>query len=132
MHKSFYVVNATQGSDTAEILIYKPINSDWNMWFKDKEDVTAQNFVSAFKDLEENYKNIHIRINSPGGFVFDGNAIFNAIFQSKAFTKTFIDGLAASMASIIALASDEIEIAQNGMMMLHSPLSCVCGNAKEM
>jgi ATP-dependent Clp endopeptidase proteolytic subunit ClpP len=132
MQKPFYVINAAQDSDTAEILIYKPINSDWNAWFLNKEDITAQNFVSEFKKLEDNYKNIHIRINSPGGYVFDGNAIFNVIFQSKAKTKTFIDGLAASMASIIALASDEIEIAKNGMMMLHSPLSCSCGNAQDM
>lgn len=131
MPEKFYVINAAQGSDTAEILIYKPINSDWDMWFTSKEDITAQNFVSEFKALENNFKNIHIRINSPGGYVFDGSAIFNAIYQSKANTKTFIDGLAASMASIIALASNEVEIAPNGMMMLHSPLSCACGNAKD-
>jgi len=72
---------------------------------------------------------IHVRMNSPGGNVFDGAAIFNALKQHKSRVVTHIDGLAASIASIIALAGDEVRMAKNAFFMIHEPWSLVLGNA---
>lgn len=75
---------------------------------------------------------INLRINSPGGSVFDGLSIFNAVKQHKAKTITHIDGLAASISSIIALASDEIIMASNAFYMIHDPWGLVIGSAEDM
>lgn len=74
-------------------------------------------------------KTINIRLNSPGGSVFDGTTIFNAIKQHKSKTIAHIDGLAASIASVIALAADEVRMAENAFLMIHEPWSMVIGNA---
>ena len=92
--------------------------------------VNAEEFIKDLNDIKA--KTIHIRLNSPGGSVFDGTAIFNAIKQHKSKTITHIDGLAASISSVIALASDEIRMAENAFLMIHDPWSIVIGNADVM
>lgn len=82
------------------------------------------------KDLAEiKADTIHIRINSPGGNVFDGTAIANAIKASKAKIIIHIDGIAASISSIIALAGDEVYMADNAFFMFHEAWSITIGNA---
>ena len=73
-------------------------------------------------------KNISVRINSPGGDVFDGVAIFNALKEHPAHVTTKIEGLAASIASIIALAGDEVQAHKNAMYMVHDPWVLAAGN----
>lgn len=75
---------------------------------------------------------IDLRINSPGGQVFDGLTIYNLLTQHKARIVTHIDGLAASIASVIAMAGDEIRIAVNAMMMIHNAAGMCAGTADEM
>ena len=120
MRKPFEIV--AKGQDTADIYIYGDIGESWF-----GESVTAKQFV---KDLDGvKAQNLNIRINSFGGSVVDGLAIFNAI-KRKAGTKTVvIDGLAASIASLIAMAGDTVEIASNAMFMIHAPWGGVRGNA---
>lgn len=92
--------------------------------------ISADQFV---KDLNgSKASTVHIRINSPGGSVFDGTAIYNAIKQHKAHTVTHIDGLAASISSVIALAGDEVRMADNSFLMIHNPWSIVIGDASAM
>jgi len=92
--------------------------------------ISADQFV---KDLNASKAStIHIRINSPGGSVFDGTAIYNAIKQHKAKTISHVDGLAASISSIIALAADEVRMSDNTFMMIHNPWSIVMGDAASM
>nr|WP_262504354.1 ClpP-like prohead protease/major capsid protein fusion protein [Sphingobium sp. KCTC 72723] len=76
-----------------------------------------------------------MRINSPGGYVMEGLAIFNAIVGAKAAGRkvtVHIDGLAASMASVIAMAGDEIIMADNALMMIHNPWDVAIGDAREL
>jgi ATP-dependent protease ClpP protease subunit len=73
---------------------------------------------------------IHLRINSPGGDVFDGVAIHNALRQHPAQIITHIDGLAASIASVVALAGDEVRMAPNAFFMIHNPWGITIGDAK--
>jgi len=108
-------------ADEATFYIYDEI-SYWG--------ISADQFV---KDLNASKAStVHIRINSPGGSVFDGTAIYNAIKQHKAKTITHVDGLAASISSIIALAGDEVRMADNTFLMIHNPWSIVVGDARAM
>jgi len=95
-------------------------------WF----GLTSEQLVKDINAIDS--KVLHLRFNSPGGSVFDGTAVFNAIKQHKSKTITHIDGLAASIASVIALASDEVRMAENAFLMIHDPWSIVIGNADVM
>ena len=75
---------------------------------------------------------INLRINSPGGSVFDGLAIYNALKRHPARIHVDIDGIAASIASVIAMVGETINIAANGMMMIHDPHGVVVGNSADM
>ena len=92
--------------------------------------VNAEDFVKELNksDAEE----IHIRINSPGGAVFDGTSIYNAIKRHKSKTVIHIDGLAASIASVIAMAGDEVRMSENAFFMIHEPWSVVIGDSQMM
>jgi len=89
--------------------------------------IDAGQFVKDFDKIAA--KTIHVRFNSPGGSVFDGASIFNSIRRHKSKTISHIDGIAASIASVMALASDEVYIAENAIFMLHNPWSMVMGDA---
>lgn len=78
---------------------------------------------------------IDVRINSGGGYVMEGLAIFNALAEAKAAGRTirvFIDGLAASMASVIAMVGDEIAMADNALFMIHNPWDVAIGDAEQL
>lgn len=82
------------------------------------EGVTSMEVINRIQSVESD--EIHVRINSPGGSVFEGFAILQALLNSGKKVITHIDGVAASMASIIALAGDEVEIADFAMLMIHN------------
>lgn len=92
--------------------------------------IQAQEFVEQLNAIEAG--DIHLRINSPGGSVFDGQAIVTAIRQHPANVVAHVDGLAASMAATIAVAADEIRMADGAFMMIHDPWSIVIGPSSEM
>jgi len=123
MTKNWYQITATKNS--AEILIYEQIGE--NFW---GEGVSAKQFVKDLNALD--VKTITVRINSPGGNVFDGNAIYNALTAHKADIQVKIDGIAASIASVIAMAGDTVEMPENAMMMIHDPAGRVWGTAEDM
>lgn len=75
---------------------------------------------------------INVRINSPGGDVFDGFAIYNLLQDSQAKVHMFIDGLAASIASVITMAGDTVSIAKTAMMMVHNPVISTAGDADDL
>ncbi len=112
-------------TDTAEILIYDMIGEDL------LGGVTAKS-IKAELNKAKNAKSIDVRINSPGGSVFDGNAIYNLLVQSPAAVNVFIDGEAASIASIIAMAGDTITMGINATMMIHEPWTITGGNADDL
>lgn len=89
----------------------------------------AEQFVSLLEELQPKFERIRIRVHCQGGDVFEGIAIFNAIATCTAKTIAHVDGLAASMASVIVLAANEIYMAKNAYMMIHSPSGGANGNA---
>jgi len=108
-------------ANDATVYIYDEIG-----WF----GVEASQFV---KDLQKiTAGTINVRINSPGGNVFDGVAIANAIKSHSAKTVVYIDGIAASIASVIALAGDEVVMAENAFFMFHEAWSITIGSAEDL
>ena len=116
-----------EGSSTgAELYVYGDVVSD--KWFE--TDVTASEFVATLGGLKAD--SIDVFINSGGGSVFDGSAIYTALKRHEAKTTVYVDGIAASIASVIAMAGDEIVMAENATMMIHDPWTMTVGNSTEM
>lgn len=107
--------------DTADVIIYDVIGWPYN----DSSDLVRA--LAAMQD-----KKITVRINSPGGDVFDAVSIFNALQSHKSKVTTRIEGLAASAASFLALAGKEVQAYPNTMMMIHDPWVCIAGNQYEL
>lgn len=116
----FEIKNAAD-PEVAEVSIYDEI-SPWG--------VTAQDFVRELKAITAPLVKMHL--NSPGGDVYDGIAIFNAIKDHPATFNVYIPGLAASIATVIAMAGDEIAIAPHARMMIHDAWAFAVGNAEDM
>ncbi|MCT4640391.1 MAG: Clp protease ClpP [Bacteroidales bacterium] len=89
----------------------------------------GKNFSQLFGELESKYKKITIRLHCYGGEVFEGNVIYNTILNSSAEVTIIIDGVAASMGSIIMLAGVRLRMAENAYIMIHNPSGGVYGNA---
>lgn len=119
--KSWYQIKA-QSDESAEVLIYDEIG----FW-----GVTAAEFVRDLEALGD-VDRITVRINSPGGDVFDGITIYNALRRHAADIEVRIDGLAASAASFIAMAGDPVIMPENAMLMIHEPFGIALGGAGDM
>lgn len=126
--RRFEVVNKAE-EDAVEIFIYdaivgSDIEAEW--W----GGVSANAFVKALRGVTAG--TIHLRINSPGGDVFGARAIETALREHKARVVVHIDGLAASAATFIAMAGDEIVIADGAMFMIHKAWTYAYGNADDL
>jgi ATP-dependent protease ClpP protease subunit len=110
---------------TAELLVYDVIGSSW--W---DDGVTAKQVVNFLADQPDDAE-VHVRINSPGGDAFEGVAIYNVLAQNPRRIVVHVDGLAASAASVIAMAGDEIRMAENALMMIHNSSGLTIGTAAE-
>ena len=121
-NQSWYSIKA-KATDTVEISIYDEIGY-WG--------ITAKSFSKDLKALGNNLKQINLHIHSPGGDVFDGIAIYNLLKNHPANVTVYIDGLAASMASVIAMAGNEVIMPENAMMMIHKPWGIQGGDAEDM
>lgn len=114
-------------NNIAQIDIFGDIVSE--KWFD--EETSATSFRDALKELGD-VSTINLSINSGGGSVFDGIAIYNMLKSHKATVNVYIEGLAASIASVIAMAGDTITMRSGSMMMVHMPWTLSQGNAEEM
>lgn len=123
--KKFWSMKALDNK-TGEVLLYGEI-SDVSWW---GDEVTPKQFkedLDALGDVET----IKVFINSPGGDVFAGQAIYSMLKRHKAQVHVYIDGLAASIASLIAMAGDKVVMPANAMMMIHNPWTFAVGNAND-
>lgn len=119
-------VKAAGGGHDPEIYIYDDIGPGW-LGMIDGDSV-----VRALSQLPANHKRVVVRINSPGGDVFEGFSIYNALARHPAEVIVEVDALAASAASVIAMAADEIRMAANAMMMIHRSWTIALGNALDL
>ena len=108
-----------QTETKAQLNIYGDIVSDeWSKW---SDDDTCPTDISEFLKNLDGVSEIELHINSGGGSVFAGIAIYNMLKRSKAAVTTYIDGIAASIASVIACAGNRVIIPKNGTFMIHKP-----------
>jgi ATP-dependent protease ClpP protease subunit len=117
---SWYTIRAQ--STGAEVVIYDEIGA---------YGVSAKGFLAELGALPDATP-LALRLNSPGGSVFDAVAIYNAIKRHSGTVTVWIDGIAASAASYIAMAGDEIVMPENAFLMIHDPAGMVMGTAIDM
>jgi ATP-dependent Clp protease protease subunit len=122
-YPSIIRLNADSKASSAELVIYGEIGGWW-------DGIDAAQTIKDLSALDVDQ--IDVRLNSPGGVVFDGVAIYNALAQHKANITVNIEGVAASIASVIAMAGDEIRIGEAANVMIHKPWSFAFGDAGEM
>lgn len=115
------------GKKLGEVFIYGPIFSE-KWWDEDVAPKALKEEIDALGDIDT----LYVRINSPGGNVFAGHAIYNILRRVDAEVVVTIDGIAASAASVIAMAGDRIISAKNGMLMIHNAWTWAIGNSKEL
>ncbi|MEC1384378.1 Clp protease ClpP [Bacillus velezensis] len=126
--KKFWEIKATASDQSVgEVYIYSEISSE-QFW---GDETTATTFKDELAELGE-VKTLNIFINSPGGSVFEGNSIYNIIKRHKAHVNVHVDGVAASIASVIAMSGDTIFMPANSMMMIHNPWTFAIGNSAEL
>lgn len=117
-----------------ELYIYGDVEAEtfnWEAWRYEPSENSAQHFreeLAKYPDASE----IRIYINSYGGSVFEGTAIYNQLKRHPAHKTVYVDGFACSIASVIAMAGDEVVMPRNTMMMIHNMWRCVCGSAAEL
>lgn len=113
-------------SDEATIYIYGTITP--YAWYD--SEVSATDILDQLDSIKAS--TIHVRINSEGGSVFEGVAIYNLLREHDAKIHIHVDSLAASIASVIAMAGDVIEISEAASMMIHDPSTITWGTAEEL
>ena len=126
MTKHFKVMNDDTGYRKAELWIYDAIGE--SMWF---DSVSAQDVRRELKSMGD-VDEINVRINSEGGDVFDGVAIFNLLRDHRPDVIVNVDGVAASIASVVAMAGDAVVMGTSSFMMIHDPWAQTAGNAAEL
>ncbi|EMW05741.1 clp protease family protein [Escherichia coli 2850750] len=117
----WYTIKAADVRGAADISIYEEIGGF---------GVTAKQFAEDLKALGD-VSHINLRIHSPGGDVFEGIAIYNLLRNHPADITVYIDGVAASMASGVAMAGDRVVMPENAMMMIHYPSHYLMGTHEE-
>ena len=117
----------------ADLCFFGDINSEsLGEWQKYYPEDKAPKDVQDFLDQLDGVSKINVHINSGGGSVFGGIAIYNILKRHNAEITVYVEGLAASIASVIAMAGDRIIIPANAQMMIHKPSSITWGNADDM
>lgn len=124
--KKWFTVNA-KASEPTEILIYEQIGKDWFT----NDGIGAKEFSEALAEIPKD-KEIVVGINSPGGNVWDGLAIYHQLKARASKVTTRVDGVAASIASVIALAGKTVQMPKNALMMIHRAWGMAVGNAADM
>lgn len=113
--------NAPDKSGEVELSLYDEIGSF---------GIGAKQFIAELKEYKGQH--VHLRINSPGGEIVEGSAIYNALSRHEGGLTVHIDALAASMASVIAMSGDPVYMADNALLMIHNPWTLAAGEAKDL
>lgn len=119
--RPWYRIVTNQAAQEADVYLFDEIG-----WY----GVTASNFVEELANIVATSITLHI--NSPGGDVFDGIAIMNAILDHPASVTAKVDGLAASAASFVAMAGDKVVMGRNAQLMIHDASGMCWGNPDDM
>lgn len=132
MKQMWELKQKTQG--TLDLYIYGDVKADGYDWWRE-EVIRSETSANTFRDelaAHPEVSQINIYINSQGGSVIEGTAIYNQLKRHPAHKTVYVDGFACSIASVIAMAGDEVVMPRNTMMMLHNMWMVVQGNAAEL
>lgn len=132
--KSMWEIRQQSDPSTLDLYIYGDVEPD-GYDFRTDEAVRSETSANTFRaelDARPDVRQINIYINSYGGSVFEGTAIYNQLKRHPAHKTVYIDGFACSVASVIAMAGDEIVMPRNTLMMVHNMWMYVQGNAAEL
>lgn len=124
----FFKMKKSADGKSGDIFVYGEITKF--AWPEDGEH-SAQTFKNELDDLGD-VENINLYVNSPGGSVFEGITIHNMLKRHNAKITAHVDALAASIASVIIMAADEIRMPSNSMLMIHNPWTLAIGNAADL
>ncbi|NUP32437.1 MAG: Clp protease ClpP [Streptomycetaceae bacterium] len=121
------IAPAKVADGVATLRIYDYIDGEGGYW-----GISAEEVAGALENIEEPIDRIDLRINSGGGAVWDGLAILNQLRSRPEPVRAIVDGIAASAASFIAVACDEVVMMPNARMMIHDALGICVGQAVDM
>ena len=128
-HNQFWELKqSAENQETLELYIYSTVESD--SWWKESETSAAhfRDMLAEHKDAKE----IKVYINSLGGSVMEGIAIYNQLKRHSAHKTVIVDGFACSIASVIAMAGDTVIMPKNTVMMIHNAWTIAMGNSSEL
>lgn len=130
----FAIKQQAENPYTLDIYIYDNVENDYFDWYQWKmvESETSAKYIRNILDKNSSATQINVYINSNGGDVKEGLAIYNQLKRHPANVTTYIDGFACSIASVIAMAGDKVVMGDNALMMIHHAMMCTCGNAEEL
>lgn len=129
--KKMWELKQAADPGTLELYIYGDVEGDDYDWWTG-EIIRSETSANAFREAlaeHPNAQQIDIYINSYGGSVFEGTAIYNQLRRHPAHKTVYVDGFACSIASVIAMAGDTVVMPRNTMMMIHNMWMCAEGNA---
>ncbi|EDS77311.1 serine protease [Clostridium botulinum C str. Eklund] len=134
MNKSVYLIKQSTAPNTLDLYIYDYVEGDSYDWWTDEkiESQTSANYIQKQLESINNVSNINIFINSYGGEVKEGLAIYNQLKRHPAQKTVYVDGFACSIASVIAMAGDKVIMGTNTLMMIHHAAMGAWGNAEEL
>lgn len=132
--KKMWQLKQSANADTLDMYIYGDVEGDYFDWWN-WEMVESETSANHFREELSKYpdaKRINIYINSYGGSVFEGTAIYSQLRRHPAEKVVYIDGFACSISSVIAMAGDKVIMLSNTMMMIHNAWNIVYGNARQL
>lgn len=135
--KRYYNLITDDGSNTADLYIFGEIvdgtSTGAEEWFGvDFGDVSGLSIIKDITGLPDSVKNINVYINSPGGLVGEGLAIYNTLRHSGKTITTYCEGIAASAASVVFMAGSRRIVSKESLFMIHAPWVQMVGNAEQM
>lgn len=134
MRKPMWEIKQQTEPGVLDLYIYGDVEGDGYDWWRE-EAIRSETSANTFREelsARPDVTQINIYINSYGGSVFEGTAIYNQLRRHPAHKTVYVDGFACSVASVIAMAGDEVVMPRNALMMVHNAWMFVQGNAEEL
>lgn len=129
--KMKFLQKGEEGAERPSLYIYGDIYQTFDDWLSGEEGNTAKG-IQQFLETNNDADSIDVYINSMGGDVFEGTAIANQLRRFGGHVTVTVDGFACSIASVIAMAGDEVRMPKNATMMIHNMWTTMVGNAAEL
>lgn len=134
MNKAMYVIKQSVSPNTLDLYIYDYVEGDSYDWRSGEkvESLTSANYIQKKLEESKDVTQINVFINSYGGDVKEGLAIYTQLKRHSAFKTIYVDGFACSIASVIAMAGDKVIMGPNTLMMIHHASRSAYGNSDEL